>query len=501
MMQSLQQSLWESYGFSKNPFDTAALSGNSFSYLPIKDAFVQRQDDEAARLFTNLLRSQGGGRFVLEGEVGVGKTTFVNYHKFLWETEAQDKLLTPISEISFCRHWNMHDFLLNVLSLITTKVLLLKGEKFVARHPLFKELLILNKVYQLDSYQVEASVLGVGGGIGHNRQISLPAITEAQLLHYYRQSVAAVLELGYKGIILHFDNLELMSGESIAQAQKVFDEIRDILQLANVYAIFVAQPGFFQHVISPLPRVRSIFFGWPVILKPLSKANTLQAIHLRYRMLANPKMNGIRPVTDSFIEYLYDVYDGQIRFIMDAVNAIVLHSPSLIPKTLADEEAKPLLKKIALERIRQMLSANEIEILMSASRLGKFTNAQLCQAVKMQKQNVNRYLQRLVAKGYVCFLEKEGRQVYYGLGEDGKILKIFAEAFLPSPTKALPCPPKLNKRQKDFLAMAVAHISVEDYSQKLGVSHTTAWRDLGGLEMLGLVKHQRDGKNVVYAKL
>ena len=94
----LTQNVWERYGFRGNPFDTGALSASAAALLPIAQAIVGREmDSPESRMLLGVVRSAGGGRVVVEGEVGVGKTTFVNYHRYLWESEAADKLLTPAS--------------------------------------------------------------------------------------------------------------------------------------------------------------------------------------------------------------------------------------------------------------------------------------------------------------------------------------------------------------------------------------------------------------------
>lgn len=154
-MKTLVQSLWRNYGFRDNPFDTSALCNYQDSILPIKDAFIARGHDcQASNMVNNLLSSQGGCRFVLEGEVGVGKTTFINYYKYIWENEAKDRLFTPISEISFGRSWNIGNFMLNILSSVVAKLLLLKGEKFITGHPFFKDIMILSQVYAPKHYQM-----------------------------------------------------------------------------------------------------------------------------------------------------------------------------------------------------------------------------------------------------------------------------------------------------------------------------------------------------------
>lgn len=73
------------FGLKGNPFDSSALSASVHALLPIATAFVGREmSNPESRTITNILRTPGGGRFVVEGEIGVGKTTFVNYHRYLW---------------------------------------------------------------------------------------------------------------------------------------------------------------------------------------------------------------------------------------------------------------------------------------------------------------------------------------------------------------------------------------------------------------------------------
>ena len=84
MKLELTQNLWERFGFRDNPFDTRALSLSPNNSLSVAEAFVGRGMESAeSRVMTNFLRSPGGGRIVVAGDVGVGKTTFVNYHRYL----------------------------------------------------------------------------------------------------------------------------------------------------------------------------------------------------------------------------------------------------------------------------------------------------------------------------------------------------------------------------------------------------------------------------------
>ena len=113
----LTQNLWERYGFTDNPYDTKALSLSEAASLSVQAAYIPRAEGATtADLLTNFLRNPGGGRIVVEGDPGVGKTTFVNYHRQRWETAARHKLISPAGEISVREGWTERDLLLNLLA-------------------------------------------------------------------------------------------------------------------------------------------------------------------------------------------------------------------------------------------------------------------------------------------------------------------------------------------------------------------------------------------------
>src|SRR5260221_7083676 len=121
--QPLSQNLWERYGFTDNPYDTKALSISKAATLSVQQAYVERDAPSiASQVLTNFLRSPGGGRIVVEGDPGVGKTTFVNYHRQRWETAAKQKLLSPATEISVREGWTERDFLLNLIASLSARL-------------------------------------------------------------------------------------------------------------------------------------------------------------------------------------------------------------------------------------------------------------------------------------------------------------------------------------------------------------------------------------------
>jgi DNA-binding transcriptional ArsR family regulator len=424
----LTQNLWERYGFRDNPFDTRALSLSPGSLLSVADAFVGREmSSTESKLMTNFLRSAGGGRIVVEGDVGVGKTTFVNYHRYLWQAEAKTRLLTPATEISVQGDWGTRELLLNVLTLLAARLSLSLKPKDVEADRLLTEVRALTGVLVKEWAGVSAgvSVLGFGGSAGRTRSLAVQRgeVSTAALREYLNALLERIRRLGFVGVILHFNNLELLARREPARLAGFFEEVRDLLQIPNVYFVFVGYTGMFQQIIVPQERVRSVFFGRSIHLPPLSREEVHQAIARRYELLAAQPKRWIPPVEDAVVDYLYEAFHGRIRFIMDAVTSVVTHLPDGMTGTLGTEEARALLEHLTWERAKNVLTEAELAVLRAAACETRFTNSSLVKATGKGKQNITKYLNRLLDMHLIYLAERRGRNVYYEISPDLALLR------------------------------------------------------------------------------
>jgi DNA-binding transcriptional ArsR family regulator len=424
----LTQNLWERFGFRDNPYDTRALSLSPESALSVAAAFVGRDKTSAEwQLLTNFLRNPGGGCVAVEGDVGVGKTTFVNFHRYLWETEAEMKLLTPASEISVQGDWTVREFLLSVIGALAGRFALKMGPTAAAKDELLTEVTALTGVLVRESLNLSGgvSILGSGatGGKSRSTTVHRGEVSLAALKDYLDRLLQRVRKLKYAGAILHLNNLELLARDDPRRLTRFFDETRDCLQTRYVYFIFVGYTGMFQEVIVPVERVRSIFFGHPIHLPSLSRKDVQHAIQLRYKLLALKPGKWIPPVDDELIDHLYDAFDGRIRFIMDAVTTLVTRLPEGVTATLSATAARELLQQLASERVRALLTDAEQQVLLAAVEQGRFTNSSLAQATGKSKQNVAKYLRRLIDLNFARLAEKRGRSVYYEISAELALLR------------------------------------------------------------------------------
>ena len=429
MKPELTQNLWERYGFSDNPFDTRALSMSPENKLSVSKAFIVGESRQSSvTIMNNFLRGRGGGRIVVEGAVGVGKTTFVNYHRYKWEYEAGTKLLTPVQEISVQADWGVREFLISILAATAGRLALAMKPKEAQKDDLLNEISALTGVLfkQTKGLSGGLSAFGFGANVSGSKAITVQIgeISTDKLKQYLHALLERIHHNGYAGALFHLNNLELLARKDIDRLRYFFDDIRDFLQIENLYFIFVGYVGMFQEAIAPTERVRSIFLGKPIVLPVLSLEEVLSAIQKRYELLAIQPEHWIPPVDNDLIVYLYHAFEGKIRFIMDAITTLVIHLPESATATMSSEAAKLFLRELTFQNLEILpLTKREIEELKVAIRLTHFTNSELSKALKKKKQQITKLINRLMHFNLIYQTGQEGKHKYYTISPELMVCK------------------------------------------------------------------------------
>lgn len=311
---------------------------------------------------------------------------------------------------------------MSVLGSLIGRFLVLKGKKWVHDHDLLSEVAALTQVYIERSlrWSVSISVLGtgVGGSRATERATNVPDVGMPQLVSYLEQISSLAHDEDFAGITLHFDNMELLMQTDREGLGRFFDEIRDVLQTPGYYFVFVAPSRFFQTVIVPRERVRSIFFGQPIVVPPLAEHEVLAALRRRYELLSTEADHWVPPVSDQLVKHLYGLFRGKIRFVMDAIQNIVAYVPEGLPGTISDDMALEILVVLANERAGQLLTPTERDVLAAAAGLEEFTNASLTALSEKRKQHVATYIEKFVRLGLVHRIKQEGNEIFYEVSPD-----------------------------------------------------------------------------------
>lgn len=398
-------SVWELYGLFENPFSTNPLLVSG-GILPI-ECFVGR-DKENTRI-KQQFRSKGGSRVLVVGEVGVGKTSFVNFAKY--QAITSDKFFAPSKEIEVQEIWTSQDFVLNTLFVIYSSIISNKDgiKKSHLSEETFKKLQSLVELNTLTNRGVGGSVLNISFQYNEERQTpaTIPYLAIKDLLS---KIVNEIYVNSKKETILHYNNLENIKEKSI---KKIFDNLRDFFQTPYIHFVFIGNE-ITNSIIQSLPRLASILSD-TIILNTMSYSEIKKIIDERFNILKikNDEIKVIKPFDESAMVLIYNLYNGNIREILNSLNTAVLEVTENLPVTLNKNDIARILNSVAEERFISPLSERVKQVLELIVKNGEITNKGIYNAMNIDKPNVSIYVHNLIDKGLVYLKRKVGKDKFW----------------------------------------------------------------------------------------
>lgn len=424
---------WRQFGLRDNPYDTAPLvEGGS---LPIEKAFVAR--DKEKDFLNDLFLSENKLCLTICGDVGVGKTSLANFHKFIWKHEKPKLLFSSRREIEACDELlTKRTFLIEIIGSVLREIELLQPN--LMKDERLKKLNQIVDISQSLAISAGASIAGFGASAGGNKALTQPLDFPVAVLEKYFLVLVDFLQeesidgKKYSGLIVHVNNFDVVLEENKRAVINFFNEIRDILQTPNVYFMFLGPKNLFKDVVNSQQRVKSVFTQTPLQIKPLSKHEIVKAFDERMEILKSADVSRyIKPVEDRVVFGLYDLFDGDIRLIMAALKDILSQRSAQLGKTLTLDEAKLLLGKARWEKIKTAINLTpeqEKVLLHLAGSDGYISQKQVAELFQKARTNVSGYyFGPLKDNNIIEKKEVKGRTVYWGLSSDYTPLKWLVE--------------------------------------------------------------------------
>ena len=417
---------WQQFGLRRNPYDTNPLLEGS--ELSIDEAFVGR--DMERRFLDDIILSEARSCVVVEGDVGVGKTSLVNFHKFTWKKNRKSKQLFSFRreiEISLAL-LNKKSFLLELLGSVIREITLLDPVLVLDNEELQRVVRLLD-VSQDVSLSGGFTVAGFGGQAGRGVVTSHPLVIPITTLEQYLIGLlkficsSSIADNRYSGLIVHVNNFDfvLADAEVRHQVSTFFHEIRDLLQTADIHWVFIGPYRFFADHIAHSRRVKSIFYSSPLVVKPLSKREVTDAFNRRLEILQSKDVkNIVKPFEDEVIHRLYDVFNGDVRLIMTALRDILGQYTDRVTQTLSVEEAIVLLSRDRQEKVMQIkLTDEQYKILEYIIALSEPVSQKTISSVFRKKQSnvTSYYFKPLHDAGIIEVVEQRGRIKLWDLTE------------------------------------------------------------------------------------
>ncbi|MFQ5493346.1 MAG: winged helix DNA-binding protein [Candidatus Dojkabacteria bacterium] len=424
------ETIWPEYGLRSDPFDTMPLiEGGDIN---IEKAFVGRKSERD--LIDEIFSATNGSRITITGDVGVGKTSFTNFEKYLWkyqkkergifsfrgEIEAKDTLL------------NKNTFLLEIIASTLNEIQLLDS-KLSNSNAALKTLKQLVEVTEVISRGggIDINVLGTGGGANYSQDASVftpAAMPTATLEKYFHELIEVIRRepikgKSYENLLIHVNNFVNVIGD-LPKLRKFFNEIRDILQTKYCHFVFLGPEELFGEVIAKERRLSSIFHYPTITLTPLSKNELAEALDERLDILKSTGVvEVIKPYSRELLFSLHDLYNGEIRSILNALSRIVRGSAT--PRAVTNNEGLLLLAHTIEKELSQRLKPKLLEVTMFFAREDRvLTQKEIVKALNLQQANLSQYLGTLTKNGVVKEVENEGGKIKnYRLTESYRPLK------------------------------------------------------------------------------
>jgi len=393
------KNVWELYGVKENPFSTSPILVIG-GCIPI-DSFVGR--GEHIKRLSRILGSKGGSRTFVWGDIGIGKTSFVNVVR---NSAFEKDFFTHFKEITTQDKWTPDEFILNTLSAIFSTLKLMKSKPVSDKT--YKN---LESLFGIGRINVSggASLAGVGANYGKQSQPTenLPTISLQTLFNDLVQEI--ITNTGQE-VIVHYNNLELVSEKNI---RKLFNNLRDFFQTQGVHFIFVGNLTAFS-VLQSVPRFSSILTDTPFHIEKLSFDEVSEVIKKRFEGLRiSNDINVILPFTEDCLKKLYNLMDGNIRDVLNSLSTAVFYATEESPIILDPNKLAKTLKNVLETRYLIKLTPKTRQVLGEIVKQKEITNKALSNKLKVPRSNISSYIKDLESAGCVFLRRKNGKDKFW----------------------------------------------------------------------------------------
>jgi len=394
------KNVWELYGVKENPFSISPIlvAGGS---IPI-ESFVGRE--EHIKRLSKILGSKGGSRTFIYGDIGIGKTSFVNVVR---ASAFEKGFFTHFKEITTQDKWGADEFIFNTLSAIYSTLKLLKDKPL--SDTTYKKLESLFEIGRIIPNSMGVSAGGFGVNYG-NEQKSTEKITSFSLQQFFSDIVDEINKNTGKEVIIHYNNLELMSEKRI---RYIFDTLRDFFQTKGVHFVFIGNLTAFS-ILQSVPRFSSILSDTPFHVEILTYEEVKQIIRKRFESLRiSENYNIVYPYNDDCLKVLYELMNGNIREILNSLSTAIFYITDESPVILDRNKLSKVLKEILERRYLGSLTPAVRKVLDEIIRHEEITNKALSDKLKIPRSNISTYIRDLEDAGCVYLRRKNGKDKFW----------------------------------------------------------------------------------------
>ncbi|MEW6050445.1 MAG: hypothetical protein AB1644_05205 [Candidatus Zixiibacteriota bacterium] len=410
--------IWAHLGFNRDIFFVEPLRPTE---QDIK-LFVGR-DKEINRYLVDTLSGERSLK-VVTGEVGVGKTTFVNacqYFSYInQEPEgfrfALPRVLPCFEKIQIREADDLDLFIQQTITSVCISIALHCRLEKIEPPKEVQEILSVFLDVMIKTggagVSIGASLLGSGLDFGRSAEGKAQNVIKNGRIHLTHLVEIAREKLGFRGVFILVNNLDLLSKERLVT---FFNAARDeLFDLPGIYWTVIGRKGVGSIIETEISRVANYLSGTELYIPPLTYEKAKEVIDRRVQMFR--KQDSIRsPLTDETIKIIHHFSMREIRETLktsgDLVKSVIMVNPSLNP--IPTDVAMSAFVQLAHER------AKDLELSTAATNILKaVADKESCRPKDFAKygyktpQAFSAALKGLVKKKLLS-VEERGKATYY----------------------------------------------------------------------------------------
>jgi hypothetical protein len=415
MMLPQLPTVWRVYNLRGSPFFQETLQhGHDRRTL---DLFVGR--DAELRQLHEYIRGRDSSRQAVAGPSGIGKTTLVQRLKFAALAEGY---FTRDDLVPFLAGDTPESFFARALSEVFAIILANRPQS--GGHEAMQEAEQTVRAIRLSTGGASLSLLGAGGGFSRGVSLSTPKDILVHGPHILANMLAMVRDSGEsRGVVLHLNNLENLSGSDLQRAATTLQSLRDILlMLDGLHVVLVGTTDAVHHVVNANAQVRNVFRA-PLVLESLALPQVCDLLSARYdKWRLDESFPARAPVEQEVIERLWSVFRGDLRGLLKALDdgveeciglRVVPAGEGSVVAPVALGELGAVLQHRYTAVMREELEAGRIDQLeawVTSAPDEPHTQKALMSTWELSQGAVSNAVNEFIARGYVLALARGRNQ-------------------------------------------------------------------------------------------
>jgi len=418
--------VWNVYNLRGSPFfQETLLQGHERRPLEL---FVGRSR-ELAELRAHL-HGRDSSRQAVGGVSGVGKTTLV---QMLKAAARDDGYFTTDGLVPFVTGDTPEAFFGRFLGVVYDTIL--ANRPMAGDHPAMQAAQQMVRAARLTTGGGGLSLMGVGANVNKGVTLITPKdilLDGPRVLHDLVKMVRDTGEA--RGLLLHLNNLESLSGRDLDGAADLLQSLRDpMLMHEGLHIVLVGTTDAVNDVVNTHAQVRNVFKA-PLLLEPLSLTEVHELLRLRYdRWRQQPGQPAISPIEDGAIDRLFSVFQGDLRGLLKALDDGVEECIGLarstghvpVPPVGSMELTRALQVRYGAVMQTELEDARTIQLTqwINAAAAGLKTQKDLMELWDLKQGTVSTALNHLIAAGYVLPHSRQGNQpIQYSLAGKSRLI-------------------------------------------------------------------------------